>query len=285
MGGMPKRGGNMKNLVNYAVAYAHKGLSVLPMLNKKPLIKFADRPALNETEIRSLWKKYPFAQIAIRTTDFFVIDIDTADAHGNDGFKSIDEFEHKDLLIPTLEQKTASGGRQMIYFKRKDIDVSQNIGWLPGVDVKAHVNNYIVIAPSEHRGKKYEWLNQNPIVTPSRELIELINQRATGTSHYVGKQTYSAEKTATSELFEEIVNGLGETGGRNNALASFIGGLLFRNVEVETAYELGKLANNNTPKSLPPKEFERTFKSMVNKELKRREIATKIGSRVETKHG
>lgn len=267
---MPKRGGNMKNLVNYAVAYAKKGLSVLPMLNKKPLIKFADQPPLTEPEIRELWKKYPFAQIAIRTTDFFVIDIDTADAHGHDGFKSIDEYEHKDLLIPTLEQKTASGGRQLIYFKRNDIEVSQNIGWLPGVDVKAHVNNYIVIAPSVHKGKQYEWLNHNPIVTPSRELIELINCKPAGKQRYNG-QTYSTDKTATSELFEEIVNGLGETGGRNNALASFIGGLLYRNVEVETAHQLALLANNNTEKSLSPNEFERTFESMVKKEIRRRE--------------
>lgn len=267
---MPKRGGNMKNLVNYAVAYANKGLSVLPMLNKKPLIKFADQPPLTEPEIRELWKKYPFAQIAIRTTDFFVIDIDTADAHGHDGFKSIDEYEHKDLLIPTLEQKTASGGRQLIYFKRNDIEVSQNIGWLPGVDVKAHVNNYIVIAPSTHKGKQYEWLNHNPIVTPSRELIELINCKPAGKQRYNG-QTYSTDKTATSELFEEIVNGLGETGGRNNALASFIGGLLYRNVEVETAHQLALLANDNTEKSLSPNEFERTFESMVKKEIRRRE--------------
>lgn len=267
---MPNWGGNMKNLVNYAVAYAHKGLSVLPMLNKKPLIKFADQPPLTEPEIRELWKKYPFAQIAIRTTDFFVIDIDTADAHGHDGFKSIDEYEHKDLLIPTLEQKTASGGRQLIYFKRNDIEVSQNIGWLPGVDVKAHVNNYIVIAPSTQKGKQYEWLNHNPIVTPSRELIELINCKPAGKQRYNG-QTYSTDKTATSELFEEIVNGLGETGGRNNALASFIGGLLYRNVEVETAHQLALLANNNTEKSLSPNEFERTFESMVKKEIRRRE--------------
>lgn len=270
MGEMPKRGGNMKNLVNYAVAYAKKGLSVLPMLNKKPLIKFADQPPLTEPEIRELWKKYPFAQIAIRTTDFFVIDIDTADAHGHDGFKSIEEYEHKNLLIPTLEQKTASGGRQLIYFKRHDIEVSQNIGWLPGVDVKAHVNNYIVIAPSVHKGKQYEWLNHNPIVTPSRELIELINCKPAGKQRYSG-QTYSTDKTATSELFEEIVNGLGETGGRNNALASFIGGLLYRNVGVETAHQLALLANDNTEKSLSPNEFERTFESMVKKEIRRRE--------------
>ncbi|MQS43961.1 bifunctional DNA primase/polymerase [Companilactobacillus mishanensis] len=269
----------MENLVNYAVAYARKGLSVLPMLNKKPLIKFADQPPLTADEVKQTWKKYPFAQIGIRTTDFFVIDIDTKNAHGKDGFKSIDEYEHKDLLIPTLEQETASGGRQLIYFKRKDIAVTQNIGWLPGVDVKAHVNNYIVIAPSEHRGKKYKWLNKNPIVTPSKELIELINKRDVSSETYDG-ESYSTEKTGTSNLFEEIVNGLGETGGRNNALASFIGGLLFRNVEVETAYKLAQLANDNTDKSLPPKELERTFDSMVSKEIKRRETAKRIGKQL-----
>ena len=33
----------MKNLVNYALAYQAKGLSVLPIAGKRPLIKFADR--------------------------------------------------------------------------------------------------------------------------------------------------------------------------------------------------------------------------------------------------
>lgn len=272
----------MENLVNYAVAYAEKGLSVLPMLDKQPLITFANTAPLKPDEIRKLWKQFPYAQIAIRTTNFFVVDIDTKKAHGKDGFKSINEFEHKDLLIPTLEQETSTGGRQMIYFKRPEIEVRQHINWLPGVDVKAHVNNYIMIAPSERNGKKYKWLNHNPIVTPSKELIELINERPESISDYKpGNYTFSEEKTATSELFEKIVNGLGETGGRNNALASFVGGLLFRNVEVETAYELAKQANNNTKKSLPPKEFERTFKSMVSKEINRREVINKIGKQLE----
>lgn len=261
----------MKNLVNYAVAYAEKGLSVLPMFDKQPLIKFADKPALTPDEIRQLWNKYPYAQIAIRTVNIFVIDIDTKEAHGHDGFKSIDEYAHKDLLIPTLEQETASGGRQMIYFKRSDMDMTQHIGWMPGVDVKAHVNNYFMIAPSERKGKQYKWLNHNPIVTPSKELIELISKKKISQSSYNhSNYKFSDEKTATSELFESIVNGLGETGGRNNALASFVGGLLFRNVEVKTAYELAKQANNNTPKSLPSNEFEKTFESMVKKEIRRR---------------
>lgn len=271
----------MKNLVNYAVAYAEKGLSVLPMLDKKPLITFADKPPLTVDEVKHYWKQFPYAQIAIRTINIFVIDIDTKEAHGHDGFKSIDEYEHKDLLIPTLEQTTSSGGRQMIYFKRPDMEMSQHIGWLPGVDIKAHVNNYFMIAPSERKGKTYKWLNHKPIVTPSKELIELINERPESKSNYSpGDYKFSDEKTATSNLFEEIVNGFGETGGRNNALASFVGGLLFRNVEVETAYELAIQANDNTEKSLPKKELDRTFESMVNKEISRRERAEQIGRNI-----
>lgn len=271
----------MKNLVNYAIKYAEKGMYVLPMVNKQPLIKFADQPALTVDEIKRIWKRYPYAQIAFRTVDFFVIDIDTKTAHGEDGFKSINEFEHKELLADTLAQQTASSGKQLFYLKRSDIDIQQNIGWLPGVDVKAHINNYVLVAPSEHKNKQYQWLNHNPIVTPSRELIKLINKRETKSDYDPSKFTVSDTKTATSELFEQIIKGLGETGGRNNALASFIGGLLFRNVDVETAYKLAKLANENTEKNLSIKEFDRTFDSMVKKEIRRREVANGISRKVE----
>lgn len=274
----------MKNLVNYAIAYAEKGLSVLPMLDKKPLITFADKPPLTVDEVKHYWKQFPYAQIAIRTIDIFVIDIDTKAAHGSDGFASLDKFnqEHPGLIIPTLEQETSSGGRQLIYFKRPDMDITQHIQWLPGVDVKAHVNNYFMIAPSERKGKEYKWLNHNPIVTPKPELIEMVNKKPVSKSNYnPGKYEFSDDKTATSELFESIVNGLGETGGRNNALASFVGGLLFRNVEVEVAYELARQANSNTPKALPDKEFNRTFESMVQKEIRRREAIKNIGNKIE----
>ena len=82
------------------------------------------------------------------------------------------------------------------------------------------------------------------------------------------KQFGSHSKTA--ELFEQIVNGLGETGGRNMALASFVGGLLFRNVDSKVVYELSMQANEKTAKPLDSKEFDRTFDSMVKKEMRRR---------------
>ena len=65
------------NLVNYAVSYAEKGFSVIPIgQNKKPLIKFANKPPLTPDEIRKIWQKYPLANIALKTDKFFVIDVD-----------------------------------------------------------------------------------------------------------------------------------------------------------------------------------------------------------------
>ena len=72
-----------------ALRYAKLGYSVLPMKGKHPLIKFADRPALTTDQIKKCWSKYPDANIALRTIDFFVVDIDTKQAHEQDGMKSI----------------------------------------------------------------------------------------------------------------------------------------------------------------------------------------------------
>ncbi|ANK60048.1 bifunctional DNA primase/polymerase [Loigolactobacillus backii] len=258
----------MQNLINYAIKYAQIGFSVLPMLGKKPLIKFADQPPLTVAEVKRLWQKFPYANIALRTIDFFVVDIDRHPG-GADGFKSIKEYNHPDYFRKTLKQRTAGNGLQLFYLKRNDSKLQQNIGWLPGVDIKAHKNNYVVVAPSLNHDKHYKWENQEPIVTASSELIKAINVTSHA-SDYQPTDFEPTKKTATSNLFEEVVNGLGDTGGRNNALASFVGGLLFRNVSAKTVYELATLANQNTPDSLPDREFNRTFESMVKKEMKRR---------------
>ncbi|WP_061777168.1 bifunctional DNA primase/polymerase [Levilactobacillus senmaizukei] len=257
----------MKNLVNYAIVYAKAGFSVLPMVGKQPLIKFADKPALTPEQVQKFWMTHPYSQIALRTTNFFVVDIDEH-PDGADGFKSFREFEHPEWFRDTLSQTTAGGGRQLFYLKR-DTNMEQNIGWLPGIDVKAHVNNYVVVAPSERGGHQYKWENNNPIVTASPELVASINQRpdykpSSLSIDYDGK-------TATAELFETISKGLGDTGGRNNALASFSGGLLIRGVDPESVLDLAKIANARTPDSLTEREVIRTVESMVKKEIRRRE--------------
>ena len=119
-----------------------------------PLIKFADRPALTTDQIKEYWTKYPTANIALRTTSFFVVNIDTKKAHGKDGMKSIKQLP-SGVILPTRTQKTASGGYQMFYMKPPDSHLTQVIGLLPGVDIKAHPNNYVLVPPSTTEKGEY----------------------------------------------------------------------------------------------------------------------------------
>ena len=107
---------------------------------------------------------------------------------------------------------------------------------------------------------------------PPQGLIDLILEKQKEFKPVEQLESYKPTgKTQTTELFEKIVNGLGKTGGRNNALASFVGGLLFRNVAPEVAAKLAVIANDNTENSLPLNEVERTVNSMIEKEIRRRE--------------
>ena len=258
------------NLVNYAVNYAEHGFSVIPIgQGKKPLIKFANRPALTPDEIRKIWKENPLANIALKTDKFFVIDVDR---HNDvDGLKSIEALNHNEWFKGTLTELTAHNGYHFYFQKPKDMTISQNIGILEGVDLKAHENNYVVVAPSRLGDKAYRWLNHAPMKPAPQGLLDLIQKKSKEFKPVSVNSDYKPTgKTATTELFEKIANGLGKTGGRNNALAAFVGGLLFRAVDPETALKLAVIANHNTENPLSENEVLRTVESMIEKEERRR---------------
>lgn len=258
----------MENLVNYAKRYAEQGFRVIPTIGKKPLIKFADKPALTPAEIVKFWDHHPFANIALKTDQFFVIDVDRHE-DGDDGTASIKQLNHPEWFN-TLCQKTAHDGFQF-FFKKPAERISQNIGFLPGVDIKAHPNNYVVVAPSVIDDKAYQWLNRKPMIEPCEELIQLIEAKSKPTMSQQQLKTYQPTgRNTTTELFEQIANGLGPTGGRNNALAAFAGGLLFRSVEPEVVLELCRIANQRTEYSLSDSEVVTTVNSMIKKEIRRR---------------
>ena len=261
----------LENLVNYAISYAAHGFSVIPIgSNKRPLIKFADKPPLTSEEIKKVWQRYPLANIALKTEQFFVIDVDR---HGNNvnGLNSIRELNHPEWFKDTLREKTAHDGYHFFFQKPAKENVTQCIGLLPGVDLKAHENNYVVVAPSTIDGKFYRWLNHKPIRPAPAGLLELIQSKAKPEKKTILDYKI-ASKTQTSKLFELIVNGLGDTGRRNDTLTSFVGGLLYRGVDPDAAAKLALIANTNTTDSLPLNEVERTVNSVIEKEIKRRGI-------------
>ena len=55
----------MQSLVNFAKQYAEHGFSVIPTIEKRPLVKFADREPLTVDEITKFWQTHPYANIAL----------------------------------------------------------------------------------------------------------------------------------------------------------------------------------------------------------------------------
>jgi len=262
-------------MVDWALDYQKLGFSVIPISpkSKTPLIPFADKDPLTAEEIKEVWLQYPRANIALKTDKFFVIDIDV---HGKvDGYDSLKKWEKVGVIPQTLQAKTASGGKHLFFLKNPDRPMSQQIGFLPGVDIKAHDNNYVLVAPSASDKGIYEWdLEKSKaggtMVTASTELIDAINHEAQKKSGLkdLKSRTYSSkgERNKTTELFELISTGFGSEGSRNDTLAKFVAGLLLRQVDDEHILSLARTANSNSVKPLPDNEVHRTVESMIKKD-------------------
>lgn len=82
----------------------------------------------------------------------------------------------------------------------------------------------------------------------------------------------SGQRSITMRVIDTLFNGFGDEGGRNVALTRFVGLLFNRWVDcdLETAYELAKIANNVTSKPLPIEELDRTFTSIARAEYRKR---------------
>ena len=90
------------------------------------------------------------------------------------------------------------------------------------------------------------------------------------------KRTYTprenGRRSMTMRVIDTLFNGLGDEGGRNVALTRFLG-LLFNkwvDCDLETAYQLAKIANSVTAEPLPIAELDRTFKSIARAEFGKR---------------
>ena len=259
-------------MVDYALHYQKLGYSVIPIdkKSKRAITKFKDK-TFSENEIRRFWHEQPDANIAWRTTDFFVIDIDVSVTEN--GYESLKEWELSQYIPKTLTATTPSGGKHIFLKKPKGIELSQDIRVKPGIDIKANKNNYVLVAPSNNAKGSYKWdKSTEQMAEAPAEIISIlqISKQPEEPMSFTTDYSRGEFSSKTAKLFEQVVFGLGDKGGRNNALASFVGGLLMRGVDVDATYLLAKIANHYTPDSLPADELDRTFESMVRKEMDRR---------------
>ena len=84
----------------------------------------------------------------------------------------------------------------------------------------------------------------------------------------------SGNKTITMRVLDTLLHGFGDEGGRNVAVTKFVGLLLSKYVkaDIPTAYELTMIANKVTDKPLSSNEIDRTFRSILTSEMRKRGI-------------
>lgn len=84
----------------------------------------------------------------------------------------------------------------------------------------------------------------------------------------------NGNKTITMRVLDTLLHGFGDEGGRNVAVTKFVGLLLSKYVkaDIPTAYELTMIANKVTDKPLSSNEIDRTFRSILTSEMRKRGI-------------
>ena len=82
----------------------------------------------------------------------------------------------------------------------------------------------------------------------------------------------SGQLSITMKVINTLFHGYGTEGGRNVAMTKFIGLLLnkYVNCDIEMAYNLALIANENTEQPLTINELDTTFKSILQAEMRKR---------------
>lgn len=209
--------------------------------------------------IEDWWKKWPNSNIGIQTgvsSDLAVLDIDIK----NNGYRSLAKLieENKDLP-ETIKSSTGSGGMHILF--KYSGGIRNLTEFYPGIDVRGE-GGYIVAPPSLHFSKKkYEWHSSNrPLeINLVKMPIWLFNKL---------NESKSLVRRKPDKYWEIILKGVKE-GERNTSTASLAGYLLRHGISASVTLELLFLWNerNEPPESLDT--IERTFNSILKKELKR----------------
>jgi Bifunctional DNA primase/polymerase, N-terminal len=186
------------DLPERALAYAERGIPVLPLHGKLPRIPAAHSPGdplyqqckgecgklghgvhdatTDPDQVRAWWRRWPHANIGLRTgVAFDVIDVD-----GAQGRHSLERFlaEHGGgVPIGGPRVRTGSGGWHLYV---APTGLPDRIGVLEGVDYRA-ADRYVVAPPSRHShtGRPYVWYAGRGLNTSLGEVPPALRERLT----------------------------------------------------------------------------------------------------------
>ena len=158
-------------MLSYAIGYASRGWPVFPLhsigngrcscgkvqcpsAGKHPRLQNGLKGATLDTNaIKRWWKRWPMANIGIRTgSGLVVLDVDVAKG----GDDSLELLTEQGDLGETLQVKTGGGGYHWYYACNKPVRCSVS-RLATGIDVRGE-GGYVVAPPSTHAsGEAYAW--------------------------------------------------------------------------------------------------------------------------------
>jgi hypothetical protein len=177
-------------ILTAALAYVGRGhLAVFPARpDKKCSYKsaaYSDGCAWGMTrdpaEIRADFTRWPNARIGIPTgtiNRIVVIETDTIDGHGVDGAIALAELEAEHGALPVTLQAISPSGSIHRYFRHPGVKIRSTASELGrGIDVRG--DGGMVIAPPSVNpsGRRYQWLERNPIADMPTAWIELTRDK------------------------------------------------------------------------------------------------------------
>ncbi len=127
--------------------------------------------------ITTWWTLNPDANVGIvcGASGLVVVDIDSEHG-GEDSFTELLEEIGLDSLPSTVEARTGSGGRHLVFRDGGNVIPSKN-GLRPGIDIKAR-GGLIIVPPSANRNGPYEWiispLQMKPALIPDALLNAIL---------------------------------------------------------------------------------------------------------------
>lgn len=267
--------------LKFALKYIDMGFYPVPILpgTKKPAIKFANKPQMTPQEAIAIWSMHPEWDMALRTVNHVVVDVDMHDPEKANGFKSISKYWNEEYFPERVWiSRTRGHGAHIFMMKPEGFKgYKQAIGFLPGVDFKSHMNNMTMVPPSAG----YTWVDWDkyrkalPACAKSK-LLELIASKTEKKTEWPslpgepGKSKMdftvkgkNGHSTNTLLAINSILHGLGDVGGRNNFLTKIVGTFLAIGVSYVDTYTLVNMANAKTEEPLPQSEVDATFESIV----------------------
>lgn len=233
----------------------------LRVADKLPIMMGGFKGAtLNPKMVRDWWTQWPHANIGIPTgqvSGIWVLDID-----GEEGEKSLSEFERANGKLPQSVEVISGGGGRHIYFAMPATGIIPcSVSKIAkSLDVRGD-GGYIVAPPSVHpSGKRYEWsVDSAEDFIPAPEwLLNLIKADA----------TIQGNKNPVDWV--SILKGVTE-GSRNDCLARLAGKLLGHGLDGKFTFYLLTAWNDARCKPpLPHDELYKTLLSIAQMEAKKR---------------